>query len=320
MELADQMPAAAMSPTSSSRFKQYAVFPMNRFLQAQQPQVQEVRQQIETTSMSDFTNLDAQLREILTSSSRAIDDHTKVKIMNGILQRFVEVNKIMNQPFQFPVPAAVGGEEGPSPLTRQRFANWDKMVTNIERISDKRFALRSRKLLERLMEVEELAWNERGELIIAGKLIPASNIVTLVVDAASTPRKRVPPPTGWMEFGRLMERNNVSTLLIGNQDRYFNLFAEYYSFNARERVPSESGSPDEEELPEEEVVARRSARTAAAAEAAAVSSARLRQHPLNWEFPAASSSSRQEDDPLESPSRPRKGKITDAKRPARKKK
>jgi hypothetical protein len=289
--------------------------------------VQEVRQQIETTSMSDFTNLDAQLREILTSSAyRTIDDSTKVKIMNGILQRFVEANRIMRQPFQFPVPAAAGGEEA-SPLTRQRFPNWDTIVRDVERTATKKFAVRARKLIERLMEVDELAWNGRGEVIIADKLIPASNIVTLVVDAAKTPNKHVPPPTGWVEFGQLMERNNISTLLIGNQARYYSLFAPYYSFNARDRPPSESGSTDDEGEPNEEVATtsaaamRRSARTAAAAAATAAKGTVgiPRGHPLNWVFnPDAPSSFSPREVPLVAPDRPRKGaKLTaTGKRPA----
>jgi hypothetical protein len=89
-------------------------------------------------------------------------------------------------------------------------------------------------LLEKLLTVPELSWNSLGEIAIYGKPVKGSNIVTLVVDAAKPHRKTSIPPTGWIEFGNLLNRNNISEVFIGNAERYVDFFRDKTTFDAGE--------------------------------------------------------------------------------------
>jgi hypothetical protein len=237
--------------SSSGRQKQYAVFPLDRLLQQQlthqkqqlqSPTTREVRYEIESTSSNDLANLDLQMKEILLDpEQRYPDPDTKYRALKAVLQRFLEVAKSMRQPFSFPrsdINEAVLAGEEKKDLVHGRFENWDNFKKEIVRSSGVTYKSRAGAFVDRLMQVPELAWNAKGELIVGSKLMPGSNIISLVVDAVKPHRTSVPPPTGWVQFADLIKRNNISDTYIGNKPRYVQQLPRTFLF---------SGKPPEDE-------------------------------------------------------------------------
>ena len=65
-----------------------------------------------------------------------------------------------------------------------------------------------------------LSWNERGELVHKGTVLPRTNIVDLVHDVVRHRRSHTNPPLGWKMFSHGLHDVNVPRELIGNQDRW----------------------------------------------------------------------------------------------------
>src|SRR5215470_12250469 len=209
-----------IEPTKGGKFRQYAVVPMEAFAKfTESPQVKEVRHEIETTSMNDLSNLDAKMKEILVDANHIYPDtDTQMKALREVVQRFVDASKAVMQPIQYP-PLELPKQENVS-NSKNRFENQDGLEREIRNQAGKTALGRATGLFTRIMEIPELAWNHRGELIVNDKLIPDSNISTLVVDAAKPYRSRHGTPIGALDFAYLLARNNVSSNYIGNPQRY----------------------------------------------------------------------------------------------------
>src|SRR5271170_68245 len=81
-----QMPTIDVPTNGEIRQKQYAVFPLDKFIQQQAPQVQEMRRRIDTTSMNDPSVLDAKMKEILEDRAHRYPDiDTKLKAFKAVL-------------------------------------------------------------------------------------------------------------------------------------------------------------------------------------------------------------------------------------------
>ena len=136
----------------------------------------------------------------------------------------------MHEPFRFPIEIEGPSEEevaervkGP-PGSIERFSAPDTVLKNITQLIGPMYKNRALGFMQWLMQLPELGWNQKWEVVINGETIPKSNIVTLVVDAVKPFRKSVPPPVGWMAFGNLLTRNNASHIYVSNAIRYMSGF------------------------------------------------------------------------------------------------
>lgn len=199
--------------TSAATAKQYAVFPIDRLQQAQMPQVQQVYRNIETTHSDDVGNLDMELRRILADNEHRYPDmDTKVKALKAVLHRFIAVNQQMRAPFTFPIKTAVDDEN--------EAIKSSTLLQEVEGAAGIMYKNKAKALLARLAEIPELKWNERKEVLVDEKVIPGSNIITLLVDIVKPFRKTFPAPVGWAEVAGLLSKYNVSSAFIGNDNRY----------------------------------------------------------------------------------------------------
>jgi hypothetical protein len=272
--------------------KQYAVFPMDRLLQKhmleqqhrlqqvveESPRTRQVRYEIESTSANDMANLDSKMKEIIIDNElKYPDPDTKVKALKSVLQRFLDVSRSARQPFRFPneVDEAVLAQESAEEPALGRFDNLDRVAKEIENAAGKAYKNRAKNLVQHLINLPELGWNARGELVIANKLLPGTNIVTLVVDAVK-PAARNPTvaPEGWEDFGNLLRRNNVPELYVGNRLRYLQNVPNTFQFEGR-GTPE---PPSPETVADVALLQRRQLRNRAAAGPAS------KRPKRNWDF------------------------------------
>ena len=60
-------------------------------------------------------------------------------------------------------------------------------------------------------------WNDRGELLHEGVVVPGSNVVDLVHDLLH--KRKTCDPIGWQQFGSQMRAANIPMELVGNVAR-----------------------------------------------------------------------------------------------------
>jgi hypothetical protein len=274
--------AAPSAPGSSSSApqKQYAVIPLDRVIQQQAPALQELRQQIETTSNRDLPSLDAQIRRILSDSGT--DDNTKAVLVRALVLKLVQAAEQSREPFKFPIEIE---QTGITPT--------DELVKNLRVAVEKDVGIsslpRARRLINLLLEIKEFGWNEKYELTLRGVPVPGSNIVSLIIDAAKPHRKSVPAPVGWYAFYSLLSQNRVSEAAIGNKARYVNPLQQQQEQQMQvhqipvhgELISTSLTSPTIDELPAvTESKLRKAARKHSRQHAPSSSS----MPPTSWEF------------------------------------
>ena len=73
---------------------------------------------------------------------------------------------------------------------------------------------KGRQLVSRLKTTQ---WNDRGELLHEGVVVPGSNVVDLVHDLLR--KRKTSDPIGWQQFGSQMRAANIPMELVGNVAR-----------------------------------------------------------------------------------------------------
>ena len=73
---------------------------------------------------------------------------------------------------------------------------------------------KGRQLVSRLKTTR---WNDRGELLHEGVVVPGSNVVDLVHDLQR--KRKTSDPIGWQQFGSQMRAANIHMKLVGNVAR-----------------------------------------------------------------------------------------------------
>ena len=74
-------------------------------------------------------------------------------------------------------------------------------------------------LVKKLKRDEVLGWNEGGNLMYNGEVVPGTNIVDIVNDVLR-PRSKNPQPKGWDLVAQGIKETNVPLELVGNHKRY----------------------------------------------------------------------------------------------------
>ena len=147
-----------------------------------------------------INQLDIEMRAILDRQD--ISDREKVMLYNQVLQRYLEYKDI--------------NQVKPTEPSQSSF----DIETNIMDILPKRADMRRKAdaLMKRIKEHPDMMWNERGEFIYQGRLIPGTNIIDLVSDVLR--KRKTVTPHGWQEFARALRGINAPREWIGNTDRW----------------------------------------------------------------------------------------------------
>ena len=90
---------------------------------------------------------------------------------------------------------------------------------------------KGRQLVSRLKTIK---WNDRGELLHEGVVVPGSNMVDLVHDLLRN--RKTSEPAGWQQFASQMHAANIPMELVGNVTRRQHI-------QKRTRIPTPTPTP-----------------------------------------------------------------------------
>ena len=182
--------------------------------------------QMMTPVQRTISRLDEEMERILNRSD--ISDSQKVSLYNQVLQRYLEYQ---DRPIH-PQTAA------PPPDTAAKDIDGEVFMTVPKSLRRKAEAL-----LYRLKNDPTINWNERGELIYRGQIIPGSNMTDLINDTLR--QRKTFQPHGWQEFARALRHGNVPQDLVGHRQRWDWMHRESATsdaFSTAEESPDEEGS------------------------------------------------------------------------------
>ena len=155
-----------------------------------------------------------------------IDVREKVRLYNQALLRYNDMVKISSNK---PTPVVVVKEKEPTMTADIK----GEVVTMLpEGLQEKECQLVSCLKREVVMTLPKTLqekgsqlvsrlnttkWNDRGELLHEGVVIPGSNIVDLVQDLLR--KRKMTDPIGWQQFASQMHAANIPMELVGNVAR-----------------------------------------------------------------------------------------------------
>ena len=178
--------------------------------------------QLMTPTQRTISRLDRDMESILMRSD--LSDSEKVTQYNQILQRYLEFQDRPKQELAPPAPPA-------KDIESEVFLTVPKTLKR-----------KAEALIHRLKNDPTINWNERGELIYQGRIVPGSNMTDLINDALR--QRKTFEPHGWREFARALRHGNVPQDLVGHRKRW--------DWMHRESATSDAFSTAEESPGEEE--------------------------------------------------------------------
>ena len=138
---------------------------------------------------TNLRDLDSEMTSILDKTG--IDVSEKVRLYNQALLRYNDMAKM--------------SATKPTPPTTDIMK---EVVTTLPKALQEK----GRQLVSRLKTTQ---WNDRGELLHEGVVVPGSNVVDLVHDLLR--KRKTSDPIGWQQFGSQMRRAaNIPMELVGN--------------------------------------------------------------------------------------------------------
>lgn len=191
-------------------------------------QQQQIKERKQDNIVDDaLTRQENAMQNTLQDPSLAATD--KVKLYNDNLQRYLTYREKIEPPkFKVVDTAAAATAAALSPFTINDDAGIkDSTTTDVEHDFFEREIIKSapvkmkRKailLLERLKRDPNISWNERGEAIIKGQLLPNTNINDLVQDVLRKRKSHV--PRGWEAFAQSLRESNIPQDLVGNSEKW----------------------------------------------------------------------------------------------------
>ena len=120
-------------------------------------------------------------------------------------QALLRYNDMAKMSATKPTPVVVKEKETP-PTTD----SMGEVVTTLPKALQEK----GRQLVSRLKTTQ---WNDRGELLHEGVVVPGSNVVDLVHDLLC--KRKTSDPIGWQQFGSQMRAANIPMELVGNVAR-----------------------------------------------------------------------------------------------------
>ena len=160
-----------------------------------------LRTPIQPPSDTTLRDLDSEMTSILDKTG--IDVRDKVRLYNQALLRYNDMVKITSTK---PTPVVVVKEKEPTTTT--------DIVGEVVTTLPKELQEKGRRLVSRLNTTK---WNNRGELLHEGVVVPDSNVIDLVHDLLGT--RKTSDPICWQQFASQMRASNIPMELVGNVTR-----------------------------------------------------------------------------------------------------
>ena len=177
--------------------------------------------QMMTPIQRTITRLDEEMESILNRTN--LSDSEKVTLYNQVLQRYLEYQERPKQEPSLSLPPA-------KDIEGEVFMTVPKTLKR-----------KAEALIYRLKNDPNINWNERGELIYQGHIVPGSNMTDLINDALR--QRKTFEPRGWQDFARALRSSNVPQDLIGHKRRWDWMHRESATSDA---FSTAEESPDEE--------------------------------------------------------------------------
>ena len=195
------------------------------------------QQNVQTSPLTQkLSSLDSDMDEILRN--KELSDDVKLQRYNQILQRYLNFYSQRNdQPLQIKVESTLPREQEQEEIPQDENNIVEQEVIDTV---PKTMKSKARLILNKMKSNKDIMhWNERGELIYHGKVIPSTHIVDLVRDVVKG-RKSF-DPNGWQFFSRGLARMNTPHDWIGNEQR--KEVMRQYKSRMGEGISEDEGEP-----------------------------------------------------------------------------
>ena len=162
-------------------------------------------------------DLDAEMTNILDKTD--VDVSEKVRLYNQALLRYNDMTKLAAAK---PTPVIVVKEQNPDA---------PDVMAEVVTTLPKGLQEKGRQLVSRLKTIK---WNDRGELLHEGMVVPGSIMVDLVHDLLRN--RKTSEPAGWQQFASQMHAANIPMELVVNGTRRQHI-------QKRTRIPTPTPTP-----------------------------------------------------------------------------
>ena len=186
-------------------------------LQQQQQQLSCHDHQPQGILQEKLCQLDQAMQHIL--KRKDISQEEKLKLYHQILQKYLLYKdktepmtvKVIREPTQsMPEPLIMASSLPPTEETQE------SMEAEIIQSAPKNLRHKASVLLRRLKQDDNIAWNDKGELVYKGDVVPNTHIHDLIQDVLRKCKTHV--PVGWQTFARALRESNIPQR-FGGQSR-----------------------------------------------------------------------------------------------------
>src|SRR5688572_29331600 len=175
-------------------------------------------------SMSDKTlsKLDGEIYDIL---HRNIADDEKAKLYSNSLSRYLNIDKpsVSTTTFKSEDVVASAVAAAVAAAASEKASESVKDSKNIESLVletvPKKWKSQASRLLTHIKNNPDVAWSEKGELVLKNTTIPKTHAVDLVNDLLRK-RTSTSSPSGWKQLANALKDYNIPHELIGNEERW----------------------------------------------------------------------------------------------------
>lgn len=164
-----------------------------------------------------ISELDVEMTDILKRQD--LDEYNKAKLYQQTLQKYLQVKGKLLAPTPIPIETPLAPPMGQQPETTLDHTPTDLKADIIRSVPATQKSKAGR-LVDFISRSPSLGWNERGELMVHGHIIPGSHGVDLVKDLLRTTRSTKDPPLGWNTLADTLRSMNVPEDLVGNKTRW----------------------------------------------------------------------------------------------------
>jgi hypothetical protein len=150
-----------------------------------------------------LTQLDEEMKTVLDRTD--LTDFEKASVYSEILDKYLDVKRKLQQPQPIPIVEEQPKTSGQTKVDLQLFPQ--------------NYRTRAQNLLTHARNQAGIDWNQKGEILVNGNLIPGSHVVDLI-DNTIRYKKGIQRDTpGTREFVKALMDSNVPQALIGNKSR-----------------------------------------------------------------------------------------------------
>jgi len=167
---------------------------------------QQVDRPVETT----LGQIDKNMQNILRNNT--MSDYDKEKLYTQKLGTFVNMRDQIGQPVEQLMKTDPGTIKTEPTVKTEPDLPQD-MMSSIPKM----YRRKADAFVKYLQSDKDVSWDNKGQLLIKGKVIPKSHIVDLMHDALRL-RKKVKRAKGWRELSHHLKKQNAPREILGNEE------------------------------------------------------------------------------------------------------